>query len=129
MPQEEAIRSEIARGQLPPQYLAEPVLAKVCPVVEELVAAAADYVPAGSASASVDVCVELPEGRLLVGSVPGVRDDLVATVTFSRVGPRPRLASWVYLLALAAARPANCKASVQGEQVYQVCHPSLDLSS
>ena len=73
-----AIAAEIARGELPPDLLAEPVLARVYPVVEQLVAAAADYVPAAEASASVDVRVELPDGRMLVGTVPGVRGDLVA---------------------------------------------------
>ena len=67
--------------------------------------AAADYVPAAETSASLEVRVELPDGRTLVGTVPGVRGDLVAAVTYSRVAPKHRLAAWVYLLALAAARP------------------------
>src|SRR5262249_14554142 len=102
-----AIAAEIARGELPPEYLAEPVLAEVYPVVEELVAAAADHVPAHEASASLGVRVELPGGRALVGTVPGVRGDLVVATTYSRVAPKHRLAAWVYLLALAASRPAT----------------------
>ena len=58
-----AIAAEIARGELPPELLAEPVIARVCPIVEQLVAAAADHVPAAEASASVDVKVQLPDGR------------------------------------------------------------------
>jgi exodeoxyribonuclease V gamma subunit len=100
-----AIAAEIARGELPPDLLAESVLADVYPVVEQIVAAAADYIPAADASASVDVRVELPEGRTLVGTVPGVRGELVAALTYSRVAPRHRSAAWVYMLALAAARP------------------------
>ena len=107
-----AIAAEIARGELPPDLLAESVLADVYPVVEQLVAAAADYVPAAEASASVDVRVELPEGRTLVGTVPGVRGDLVAALTYSRVAPRHRLTAWVYLLALAAAHPATAYEAV-----------------
>ena len=84
----------------------------VYPVVEQLVAAAADYVPAAEASASVDVRVELPDGRTLVGTVPGVRGDLVAALTYSRVAPKHRLTAWVYLLALAAARPATAYEAV-----------------
>ena len=107
-----AIAAEIARGELPPDLLAESVLADVYPVVEQLVAAAADYVPAAEASASVDVRVELPEGRTLVGTVPGVRGDLVAALTYSRVAPRHRLTAWVYLLALAAAHPETAYEAV-----------------
>jgi exodeoxyribonuclease V gamma subunit len=108
---EAAITSEIARGGLPPDLLAESVLARVYPVVEQLVAAAADYVPAAEPSASLDVKVGL-HGRTLVGTVPGVRDDLVASVTYSRIAPRHRLTAWVYLLALAAARPATAYEAV-----------------
>jgi exodeoxyribonuclease V gamma subunit len=100
-----AIAAEIARGELPPDLLAEPVLAHVYPIVEHLVAAAADYVPAADESASVDVRVELGDGRTLVGTVPGVRGNLVATLTYSRIAPRHRLTAWVYLLGLAAAHP------------------------
>jgi exodeoxyribonuclease V gamma subunit len=107
-----AITAEIARGELPPDLLAEPVLADVFPVVEQLVAAAADYVPAADPSASVDVRVELSDGRALVGTVPGVRGDFVAALTYSRVAPRHRLSAWVYLLALAAARPETAYEAV-----------------
>jgi exodeoxyribonuclease V gamma subunit len=105
--QNTAIAAEIARGELPPELLAEPVLAEVYPVVEQLVAAAADHIPAAEASASLGVRVNLPGGRALVGTVPGVRGDLVAATTYSRVAPKHRLAAWVYLLALAASRPAT----------------------
>jgi len=107
-----AIAAEIARGELPPDLLAESVLAGVYPVVEQLVAAAEDYVPAAEASASVDVRVELSEDRTLVGTVPGVRGDLVAALTYSRVAPKHRLTAWVYLLALAAAHPATAYEAV-----------------
>jgi exodeoxyribonuclease V gamma subunit len=106
-----AITAEIARGGLPPDLLAESVLARVYPVVEQLVAAAADYVPAAETTASLDVKVAL-QGRTLVGTVPGVRGDLVTSVTYSRVAPRHRLTAWVYLLALAAARPATAYEAV-----------------
>ena len=107
-----AIAAEIARGELPPDLLAESVLADVYPVVEELVTAAVDYVPAVEASASVEIRVELPEGRALIGTVPGVRGDVVAALTFSRVAAKQRLTAWVYLLALAAARPATAYEAV-----------------
>ena len=91
--EKEAIDAEIARGELPPGRLAQPVLAHVYPVVEELVAAAADSIPASRASASVDVRAGLPGGRALVGTVPGVRGDVVAALTYSssrrNTGSRP----------------------------------------
>jgi exodeoxyribonuclease V gamma subunit len=108
---EAAITAEIARGGLPPDLLAEPVLARVYPVVEQLVVAAADYVPAAHRTASLDVNVQL-QGRTLVGTVPGVRGDLVAALTYSRIAPRHRLTAWVHLLALAAARPATAYEAV-----------------
>jgi exodeoxyribonuclease V gamma subunit len=102
-----SIAAEIARGELPPDLLAEQVLASVYPVVEQLAAATADYLPGSEGSASVEVMVELPQGRTLVGTVPGIRGNLVAALTYSRVAPKHRVTAWVYLLALAAARPAT----------------------
>jgi exodeoxyribonuclease V gamma subunit len=105
--QEAAITAEIARGELPPDLLAEPVLAKVYPVVEQLVTAAADYIPSiAEASSSVQVKLELADGRALVGTVPGIRGNLVTTLTYSRVAAGHRLTQWVYLLALAATYPS-----------------------
>jgi exodeoxyribonuclease V gamma subunit len=109
---DDSIAAEIARGELPPDLLAESVLADVYPVVKQLVAAAADYLSASDASVSVDIRVALPNGRTLVGTVPGVRGDLVTTLTYSRVAPRHRLAAWAYLLALGAARPATADEAV-----------------
>jgi exodeoxyribonuclease V gamma subunit len=95
------IAAEIARGELPPELLADAVLARVVPVAERLAEVAAAHLPAGDA-ASVEVGVELPGGRRLVGTVPGLRGDVVANVTYSRVSARRRLAAWARLLALAA---------------------------
>jgi exodeoxyribonuclease V gamma subunit len=102
---EAGIESEVARGELPPAMLADPVLARICPVVESVAAEAAAALPEGSVPSSAEVRVPLSDGRTLVGTVPGVRGDVVAVVTFSRVAARRRLAAWVYLLALVAARP------------------------
>jgi exodeoxyribonuclease V gamma subunit len=109
---ERCIAAEIARGELPPNLLAEPVLAAICPIVDQLVAAAADYVSAVDASTSIDVRLELPAGQTLVGTAPGVRGDRVTTLTYSRIAPKHRLTAWVYLLALAAAHPETAYEAV-----------------
>jgi exodeoxyribonuclease V gamma subunit len=102
-----AALAEIARGMLPPGRLGEPIVTEVYPVVTALVAEvqalAADPAPAGS----VDVRLALPDGRLLTGTVPGVRGDLLLMTTYSRLAPKHRLAAWVRLLALTAADPAR----------------------
>jgi exodeoxyribonuclease V gamma subunit len=56
---------------------------------------------------SVDVDIELGDGRTVVGTVPGVVGDVVRAATYSRVGPRQRLGSWVQLLAVTAGHPGR----------------------
>jgi exodeoxyribonuclease V gamma subunit len=99
------VAAERVRGTLPPGALAAPVLDDVCPTVEQLVEAAAQHIGAAGDPRSVEVALPLPDGRLLVGTVAGIRGTLAATVVYSRVGPKHRLASWARFLALAAARP------------------------
>jgi exodeoxyribonuclease V gamma subunit len=100
-----AILAEIARGTLPPGVLGAPVVNDVFPIVEEIVAAAQALVTDAAPAGSVDVRVALAGGRTLSGTVGGVADDVLRTVTYSRVGAKHRLAAWVRLLALTAARP------------------------
>jgi exodeoxyribonuclease V gamma subunit len=95
-----AILAEIGRGTLPPGVLGEPVIVRIDPVVDEIVA----RVPQGTTT-SIDVKLALPDGRTLTGTVAGVVDDVVRTVTYSRVNPRHRIAAWVRLLAVQAAHP------------------------
>jgi exodeoxyribonuclease V gamma subunit len=101
----QAILAEIARGTLPPGVLGKPVVDEVFPIVEDILAEAdpAAAQPAGS----VDVRVGLGDGRTLTGTVAGVSGDELRAVTYSRVGARHRLAAWVRLLALTAARPGR----------------------
>jgi exodeoxyribonuclease V gamma subunit len=95
-----ALLAEIARGTLPPGVLGMPVVHRIAPVVESILA----EVPTDPGT-SVDVRLVLPDGRTLSGTIPGVVGDVLRTVTYSRVGPRHRLAAWVRLLALTAAHP------------------------
>jgi exodeoxyribonuclease V gamma subunit len=94
-----AVDAEIARGKLPPRRLADPVIARVRPVVEEI-AARAGIAP----TVSLDVRVFV-EGRPLTGTVAGIAGDVLRSVNFSRVSARHRLQAWVRLLALSAADP------------------------
>ena len=61
---------------------------------------------------SLDVNVRLPDGRLLIGTVPGVRDGIIVRCVYSRLAPKHRLAAWVRFLALSAAWPERAVASV-----------------
>ena len=54
----------------------------------------------------------LPDGRLLIGTVPGVRDGIIVRCVYSRLAPKHRLAAWVRFLALSAAWPDRAVASV-----------------
>ena len=102
---QECERAERARGSLPPGLLARPVLARIRPVVQEIVRAARETVGPAAEAGSLDVRVALDEGRALGGTVAGVCGDVLRTVTFARLSPRHRLAAWVRLLALTAAHP------------------------
>ncbi len=102
---EEAQVAERARGELPPGCLADPVLADVCPTVESLVEVCSALPKFDIEPRSMEVNLPLRDGRLLVGTVPGVRDTIILRCLYSRLGPKHRLAAWVRFLALSAGRP------------------------
>ncbi len=100
-----AIRAELARGTLPPGRLGDAVIGGVRGDVEAVVACAAQLLDLTTEPSSVDVRATLAGGRTLSGTVSGVVGDVLRLVTFSRLGPQHRLASWVQLLAMSAAHP------------------------
>ena len=51
--------------------------------------------------------MQLPGGREVHGTVPGVHGDRLVGVGYSRLGPRPRLGSWIQLIALTLAQPGT----------------------
>jgi exodeoxyribonuclease V gamma subunit len=82
----------------------------VLPIVESLVAEAADIAGADVAPRSLEVNVGLADGRALLGTVAGVIDRgpeglLLRSVSYSRLAPKQRLTAWVRFLALTAAHP------------------------
>jgi exodeoxyribonuclease V gamma subunit len=97
--------AEIARGTLPPGALGLPVIKQVFPIAERLAGRAAALAQGAPPPASIDVHVGLSDGRLLTGTVAGVHGDLLLTASYSRLAAKHRLATWVRLLALTAARP------------------------
>jgi exodeoxyribonuclease V gamma subunit len=98
--------AELARGHLPPGGLALTALEDVEGTVEGIMRVVGEL-PGGTGPAGdpVDVHVELPDGRTLVGTVADLRGDVLRAVTYSRVGPKHRLAAWVRLLAVTATLP------------------------
>lgn len=97
----DALRAaEWRRGTLPPFGLGAAVLDDVEHTVDKLVRVARPIheLP----SRSVDIAVDLGEGRLLSGTVADVHDDAVVRTTFSRLAAKHRAAAWVRVLALAA---------------------------
>jgi exodeoxyribonuclease V gamma subunit len=95
-----AALAEIARGSLPPGLLGRPVIQEELPIVEQIVAEA----PTAEAT-SLDVRVSLGDGRMVTGTVAGVRGDVLSAVTFARLSARHRIAAWVRLLVLSASHP------------------------
>lgn len=105
-----AVRAEIAAGTLPPGELRHRLLGEVANSAQAIHRLAVDEGVAGPpTSVEVDVDADLVESGggvvRLLGTVPGVRGDTVAEVSFSSLSPKTRLALWVRLLAVSAARP------------------------
>jgi exodeoxyribonuclease V gamma subunit len=96
-----ATAAEWRRGFLPPGELGKGTLLTVMERVEPIVAAAGEF--AGEAK-SVDVAVDLPDGRLVSGTV-AVRGSTLLRVVYSTLAPKHRLRAWVQLLMLAAGEP------------------------
>jgi len=106
-PIEDAVEVEVARGTLPPGKLAEPVIASVRQVAEQIADEVSAICGAGFEGTSIDINLALADGRRLSGTVPGVDGDVARAVAYSRVRPNARLAAWARLLALTAAHPGR----------------------
>ncbi|PJI95143.1 exodeoxyribonuclease V subunit gamma [Luteimicrobium subarcticum] len=96
-----AFAAERRRGTMPPGRLGGAALDEVAARADAVATAARPSLD-GDASA-VDVTVTLPAGRVLAGTVPGVRGRTVTRATYSRLAPKHRLRAWVHVLALAAS--------------------------
>ena len=107
-----ALMAERGRGLLPPGPLGDAALADVKAVVETLVAEVQTLPCGHTEPVPVEVDIELPGGRSLVGTVPGVRGNTVLRCTYSKLGPKHRLRAWAMFLALSAAYPGMAPSAV-----------------
>jgi exodeoxyribonuclease V gamma subunit len=103
--------AEIARGHLPPGVLGQPVVEELFATVERIVEQVDDVLGDGHAT-SADVRVELSHGRVLTGTLGGLRGDAIETTTYSKVAAKHRLTAWVRLLALTATYPEHARRAV-----------------
>ena len=99
-PRDQAFAAEWRRGTVPPKELGRATLRRIGENVVPIADAARRR--ARGPARSVDVTVDLPDGRVLTGTVPGVHADVVVRAVYSRLGPKHRLRAWVQLLALVA---------------------------
>ncbi len=110
-----AARLEYLRGELPPGPLGRQAMRTIGHRVDDLLTASAPE--RQTVADSVDVSVPLADGRLVTGTVTGVRGSTILAVTYSRLGARHRLAAWVRYLALSASTgDSSCRAVTIGRQ-------------
>ena len=102
-PRDRAVAAEWRRGGVPPKELGRATLLRIEESVVPIADAARPH--AVGPPTAVDVSVDLPDERVLAGTVPGVHGTVVVRAVYSRLAPKHRLRAWVQLLALVAARP------------------------
>jgi exodeoxyribonuclease V gamma subunit len=99
-----ALGMEWRRGMLPPGRLgwreAQRIRDEAAPV-GDVVAPLLGDIPV----TSLDVDVDLGDGRRIRGTVNGVHGDRVVRPTYSRLGAKHELAAWICVLALGATWP------------------------
>jgi exodeoxyribonuclease V gamma subunit len=81
-------------------------------VVEALVAAAERLPGVQAPAVPIEVNIPLPDGRALVGTVPGVHQGTVLRCTYSKLRPKHRLRGWAHFLALSVAHPEMAPSAV-----------------
>ncbi|HEX8630174.1 MAG TPA: exodeoxyribonuclease V subunit gamma [Catenuloplanes sp.] len=99
------VQAEWRRGTVPPGALGTRLLNRLAAEVEPLVATAAPVMVGDPAI--IDVRSTLPGGGTAVGTVSGVYGDTIATVEYSKLGPKHRLRAWLRLLALTVGQPGR----------------------
>ncbi len=99
--EEDCRQAEWRRGVLPPGPLGmrtlDGVLQDLRPLVDRTAALRA------APRRSVDVTVDLADGRQVRGTVGALHDTVLITVSFSRLGAAARLRAWITVVALTAS--------------------------
>ena len=101
---DQALQMEWRRGVLPPGRLgwrqAQRVSEQARPIAEQAL-----RVIGGESVTSIDVDVDLGDGRRLRGTVTDLYGDRVVKAGYSRLGPQHELVAWLSLLALCGTWP------------------------
>lgn len=101
----ECMARERRRGTLPPGRLGDADLVAVGQKAEQVVVAS--QLERTLDPESYDVEVRLRDGTRVVGTVPGVRGEVLLATTYASLSARHRLHAWVQLVALSAAHPGR----------------------
>jgi exodeoxyribonuclease V gamma subunit len=96
-------QAEWRRGVLPPGPLGTRTLDAVLNELRPLVDKTAEL--RAKPRRTVDITVQLSDGRQLRGTVSGLHDTVLVAVSYSKLGAPARLRAWINLLALTAADP------------------------
>lgn len=101
--------SQAAAGAVPPKEFGRLAVDQAVEFVDQLMTLARSHV--GDAldltPTDVPIDIELPDGRRIIGTVPGARGNVALDVTPSRMSPDHRMRVWMRAAALASARPQD----------------------
>jgi len=100
---DEIMRMERLRGGIPPGALGDQVLQATIDGVTALRGPIVELLQRDTSS--VDLDVQLLDGRRLTGTIGDLRGDVHLLLTYSTLGAKQRLQSWLAVLALIAGHP------------------------
>lgn len=104
---ERSVATMRARGQLPPDDLADDPLEEVFAIIDALIEFGREHaVPLEQDTEAVPIDATLPDGRQLVGSVEVV-GNCRRHLAYTKLGYNHRLAAWIELLALIVTDPTR----------------------
>jgi exodeoxyribonuclease V gamma subunit len=100
-----ALEAEWRRGTLPPGQLGWRVAKEIRENATQVASVAGPYRQGDGEAFDVDI--DLGGGRRLTGTVTGVHDDAIVSVTYSKLDGKHVLQGWIRLLALSAQHPGR----------------------
>ena len=119
-----AARLEHLRGELPPGPLGNRAMREIGHRIDAIMAASAKE--RAAAATTCDVAVDLGDGRVLTGTLSGIRDGALLTVTYATLRPRQRLQAWVrYLALVASTEDPGCRAVTVGRKRDAACRSTF----